>query len=134
MCDNRGNAKVNQPIVDNLPMTEHFDKKFQFFSILNDLKCYRSTFSSFINHLWNAKPNNQSKKSSKESTFFCKTFSFSFWPLSLSNLITFLFLIHFNNLKWYKSATWSSTNHVWTLIATPCTLGVITFSFLIHFQ
>jgi len=30
----------------------------------------------------------------------------------------FLFFIHFNNLKWYKSTTWSSTNHVWTLKAT----------------
>jgi len=77
-----GNARVNRPIIDKLPMTEHFDKKFHFFSILSDLKCYRSTFSSFTNHLWNAKPNNQSKKSSKESTFFriAKHFLFHFDP------------------------------------------------------
>ncbi len=40
-----------------------------------------------------------------------------FGPLLLSNLIIFLFLIHLNDLKCYKSATWSSTNHLSTLIA-----------------
>jgi len=40
-----------------------------------------------------------------------------FGPLLLLNLITFLLLIHFNNLKCYRSTTWSSTNHIGTLIA-----------------
>jgi hypothetical protein len=42
----------------------------QIFSILSDLKCYRSTFSSSTNHLWNAKPKEQAKKSRKENMFF----------------------------------------------------------------
>jgi len=42
----------------------------QFFSILSDLKCYRSAFSSFRNHLSNAKSKEQPKKSSKEFFFF----------------------------------------------------------------
>ncbi len=69
--------------------------------ILSDLKCYRSAFSSFTNHLWNAKPKDQPKKSSKENMLFfriakhvCFNF-FSFWPFLLSNLITFLVFIHF---------------------------------------
>jgi hypothetical protein len=33
--------------------------------ILRDLKCYRSAFSSFTNHLWNGEPRDQPKKSSK---------------------------------------------------------------------
>jgi hypothetical protein len=32
-------------------MNEHFGRFFQFFSILSDLKCNRSAFSSFTNHL-----------------------------------------------------------------------------------
>jgi hypothetical protein len=42
----------------------------QFFSILSDLKCYRSAFSSSTNHLSNAKHRDQPKKSSKEKTVF----------------------------------------------------------------
>jgi len=38
-----------------------------------------------------------------------------FWPLLLSTLITFLLIL--NDLKCYKSTTWSSTNHLGTLIA-----------------
>ncbi len=95
----------------------------QFFSILSDLECYRTTFSSFTNHLGNAKSKDQSKKSSKENTFFQIVkhgfFHFSsFWPLLLSNLITFLFLNHFKKkFKCYRSITWSSTNHLGILIA-----------------
>ncbi len=39
----------------------------QFFSILSDLKCYRSAFSSSTNHLSNAKHKDQPKKSRKEN-------------------------------------------------------------------
>jgi hypothetical protein len=76
-----------------------------------------SAFSSSKNHLWNAKPKDQPKKSSKKKTCFqiAKQFFFhfsSFWPLLLSNLITFLLLIHFKqfkvlkecHLKFYKSS------------------------------
>jgi hypothetical protein len=42
-----------------------------------------------------------------------KTFCFLFGPLLLSY---FLFIL--NDLKCYKSATWSFTNHVGVLIAT----------------
>jgi len=89
---------------------------FQFFSLLSDLKCYRSAFSSFTNHFWNAKPKDQPTTSSKENTFSQITkrvpshFS-SFWPLLLSNLITFLFLFILNDLKCNMSSTWSSRNH-----------------------
>jgi hypothetical protein len=41
---------VYKPVIDTLPDLS------QFFSILTDLKCYRSAFSSSTNHLWNAKP------------------------------------------------------------------------------
>jgi hypothetical protein len=93
-------VRVNRPITDRLPMTEHFGRFFQFFSILSDLKCYRSAFSSSTNYLWNAKPKDKPKKSCKKNMFFrilklFFLFFFSFWPLLLSNLITFLFLIHF---------------------------------------
>ncbi len=42
----------------------------QFFSILSDLKCYRSAFSSSTNRLSNAKPRGLAKKSCKENLFF----------------------------------------------------------------
>jgi len=54
--------RVDQPIIDRLPLTEHFDRSFSFFSILSDLKCYRSAFSSSRNHLSNAKPRDKPKK------------------------------------------------------------------------
>jgi hypothetical protein len=38
----------------------------QFFSILSNLKCFSSAFSSFRNHLSNAKPKERPKKISKE--------------------------------------------------------------------
>ncbi len=49
-------CRVNWPIIDRLPMTEHFGKSFSFFfHFLSDWKCYRSIFPSFTNHLWNEK-------------------------------------------------------------------------------
>jgi hypothetical protein len=39
----------------------------QFLCILSDLKHYRNAFSSFTNHLGNAKPKEQPKKWSKEN-------------------------------------------------------------------
>jgi len=47
-----------------------YGRSFSNFSILTDLKCFRSTFSSSTNHLWNAKPKELAKKSSKENMFF----------------------------------------------------------------
>jgi hypothetical protein len=47
-----------------------FGNLSQFLYILSDLKCYRSTFPSFTNHLGDAKPKEQPKKSSKENLFF----------------------------------------------------------------
>jgi hypothetical protein len=89
---------------------------------------------------------------------FC-FFSLLFGPLLLSNLIFFYILFILNCLKFYKSITWSFTNHLWTLITTQqhkkiffeCSeIGfgnvwwfvflssepswVVTFSFLIYFQ
>jgi hypothetical protein len=43
--------RVDQPIIDRLPLTKHFDRSFSFFSILSDLKSYKSAFSSSRNHL-----------------------------------------------------------------------------------
>jgi hypothetical protein len=44
-------------------MIEHFDRSFlKFFSILSDLNCYRSAFSSYANHLGNAKPKKRDVK------------------------------------------------------------------------
>ncbi len=37
-------------------------------------------------------------------------------PFKPHNFFYFLFIL--NNLKCYRSATWSSTNHLWTLITT----------------
>jgi hypothetical protein len=45
-------------------------------------------------------------------------FFLHFGPLLLSNLIVFFSLFILNNLKCYRSATWSCTNHLGTLIAT----------------
>jgi hypothetical protein len=36
--------RVDQPIIDRLPLTEHFDRSFSFFSILSDLNGYKSAF------------------------------------------------------------------------------------------
>jgi hypothetical protein len=44
-------GKVNQPVTDRLPMIKHFGRSFSVLSILSDLKCCRSAFSSSINHL-----------------------------------------------------------------------------------
>jgi hypothetical protein len=72
--------------------------------ILNDLKCYGSITSSFRNHLWSGKENDQWKNNKKrnklsnlQNMFFFLFFLFG--PLLLSNLKTFLFFIH---LKWFK--------------------------------
>jgi hypothetical protein len=59
------------------------------------------------------------KRAVKKIRFFnCKMCLFffhfsSFCPLLLSNLITFLFLIHFKNLNFYRIITWNFTNHFW---------------------
>jgi hypothetical protein len=46
-----------------------------------------------------------------------KTRFFFFGPLLLSNFITFFyFLFILYDFKWYRSATWSFTNHLETLI------------------
>jgi hypothetical protein len=72
-------------------------------SILNDLKCYASITSSFRSHISNVKGKKKKKKKNKrnklsnlQNTFFL---FFLFEPLLLSNLVTFLFLLHF---KWLK--------------------------------
>jgi hypothetical protein len=63
--------RVNRPITDHLPMTEHFNR---FFSILSDVKWYRRALTSSTHHsthhLWTAKSKDQPKKSSKEDTLF----------------------------------------------------------------
>jgi hypothetical protein len=70
--------------------------------VFSDLKCYLSAISGSRNHLWSAKEkewwkNNKEKKSF--STYKKCFFFFLFEPLLLSNLITFLFLIHFWQFK-----------------------------------
>jgi hypothetical protein len=73
--------------------------------ILSDLKCYGSATSSFRNHLWSAKEkdlwkiNKKKNKLSNLQNFIFSFFFFLFGPLQLSNLITFLFLIHFKQFK-----------------------------------
>jgi hypothetical protein len=70
----------------------------QFFSILSDLKCHRSIFSSITNHLSNAKPKEAKKEHYRKYVFSnCKTCFFSLFsilthpPLSVHN-----FLINFS--------------------------------------
>jgi len=48
---------------------------------------------------------------------FFFVFFLLFGALLLSNLITFLYLLILNNLRWYRKATWIFTNRLWTLIA-----------------
>jgi hypothetical protein len=73
----------------------------QFFSILTDLKCYRSAFSSSTNHLWNAKPKEQQERKCVFSN--CKTCFFfqfsSLWPLLLYQCINFLMFCSNFHLK-----------------------------------
>jgi hypothetical protein len=40
------------------------------FSILSDLKCYKSTFSRSTSHLWTTKPKEQAKRAVKKICFF----------------------------------------------------------------
>jgi hypothetical protein len=44
-------CRVDWPIINPMPMQEHFGKSSQFFSIWSDLKCYRSAFSSSTSDL-----------------------------------------------------------------------------------
>jgi hypothetical protein len=80
----------------------------QSFSILSDLKCYTSAFSSFTNSLSNAKPKEQPEKSSKKNMFFlnCKTHFFSFFfilPLPASKMHNFLiFWFNLSDLTAWK--------------------------------
>jgi hypothetical protein len=114
-------TRVNRPTTDCLPMTEYFGRFFQFFSILSDLKCYRSAFSSSTNHFRNAKPKDQPTKISKENTFFritkCVPIHFSsFWSLLLSNFIIFLFFIHWKRFKVLYKCHLKLHKSSWTII------------------
>jgi hypothetical protein len=66
----------------------------------------------------NGKNNKTKNKLSNLQNMGFPFFFLLFGPLLLSNLIIFIFLFILNHLNCYKSATWSSTNHIWTLIAT----------------
>jgi hypothetical protein len=92
----------------------------QFFSILSDLKCYRSTFSSFTNHLSNAKPkDHQPKKHSKENKFVRiakRVFHFELSYFIIAKLSHFLFKL--SDLNCSEIAILRFTNHVGTLKAT----------------
>ncbi len=112
-------------LVKCLPMTKHLfiSSSYVHFIILSDLKCHESPTSSSRSHLWSAKEKEWIKNNNKKNKFFNlqNTVYFLFLlfrALLLSNLITFLFIIHFKNyLKDYnKSTTWSSTNHHWIII------------------
>ncbi len=96
-------SRVNQPITDHLPMTEHFGRSF---SILLHLESfvYESLLKALQIIFENAKPSDQPKKSCKENTFFgivkhIKKKNSSFRLLLLSNFITFLFLINSKQFK-----------------------------------
>ncbi len=70
---------------------------------------------------WKCKAKGPAKKEQWRKYFFsnCKMLFSHFslvWPLLLSTQITFLLIL--NNLKCWKSTTWNSKNHLWTLIAT----------------
>jgi len=70
--------------------------------IFSDLKCYLSAISGSRNHLWSAKEKEWWKNNKEKKKLFNLQnmfFFFLFGPLLLSNLITFLFLIHF---RWFK--------------------------------
>jgi hypothetical protein len=62
------------------------------------------------------------KKARRKISFpthkICFSFLLLFELLLLSKLLTFEFLVHFNDLKCYSSVTWRFTNHLWTLIGT----------------
>jgi hypothetical protein len=99
ICQIRG--RVNW-LVTNHPMIKDFGKSFSILPHLSDLKCYKSTFSSFTNHLWNVKPKDQPKKSCKENMFFwiAKHFFFSFFfiltppTFKPHNFAYFLFILN----------------------------------------
>jgi len=85
--------------------------------ILSDLKCYGSAISSFINHLWSANEKITRRIINFPTFTKCDFFSSSFWTLPTfkpHNLLKILFIL--NNEKCYRSATWNSTNHFWTLM------------------
>jgi hypothetical protein len=82
---------VDQPITDHLSMIEHLFVSSSFVLYFDWFKTLWEGYLKF----W---------KASLEGIF--------------SNLITFLFFIHFKWLQSYRSNTWSSTNHFWTLKAT----------------
>jgi len=63
------------------------------------LKCYGNVYSSSKNHLWSAKEKEKWKITRKINFPTYRTHIYLFGPLLLSNLITFLFLIHFKLFK-----------------------------------
>jgi hypothetical protein len=80
--------------------------------------------SSFRNHLWNVKEKNNEKITRREisfatyKTFFIPFFSF-LWTHRTFKLHNFFIFYSFQNcLKCCRNTTWSSTNHLWTLILT----------------
>jgi hypothetical protein len=75
--------------VDTL-IIEHFGTSFSILLLLNDLKCYKSTFSSSTNHLPNAKPKERQKRAVKKISFFKlqNTFFFIFFHFDPSYFIS----------------------------------------------
>jgi hypothetical protein len=145
-----------------LPMTKHFGKSFSILFHFEQFKMLQGAFSSSTNHLWNAKLRTSHKRATKKKCILnCKMHFFSFWLLLLSNLITFLCLIHFkqvkmlqeHHLKLYKSSLNSNSNratynnffeclgtslcNVWLFVllnfSPPLLWGAVTFTILFSF-
>jgi hypothetical protein len=95
-------TRVKQPITDHLFVTKHFGRSFsillhfEWFKMLLEhlLKLYKSSLKCKLK----GPVKNEGKK---KKPFFsnCKMQFFSFWPLLLSKLITFLVLIHLKRFK-----------------------------------
>ncbi len=73
-------GRVELPITDHYPITEHLFKSSSFM-LLSDLKCYGSTTSSSRNNLWSEKEKEQWKNNEKKNKLS-----------NLQNLIFFWFL------------------------------------------
>jgi len=102
-------------ITDHLLMTEYLFISssyvfcFEWFNML--WECYFKFYKSSLKCEGNKIMKNNKKFSNLQDMFIF------LGSLLLSNIITFLFLIHFQQLKCCRSATWSFTNHFRTLIA-----------------
>jgi len=109
--------RVDQPIIIHLPMTKHLF--ISSFWVIQNVRGVLFQAIEIIFEMQRKRCNEKNNKTKNNLSNLQNMGFFSlFGPLLLSNLIILFFLFILNDLKCYKSATWSSANHIWTLIAT----------------